>query len=538
MHWMAAEPEPAGDREVLFSLRNLAHTYADATPGLRDISLDINPGDRIALVGRNGSGKSTLIRHLVGLLPVQAGECRYQGQPLHDHPAADLRSRVGLLFQDPDDMLFCPTLYEDVAFGPRNRGRSEAEVDRLVRHWLAAVGLADLLFKPPHHLSYGQKKRAALAAVLAMEPAVLILDEPSAHLDSRHKEAVKGLLADFAGTLIVIDHDLFFLHGLCERAIVLADGCVHHDYRFTDLIAQPRALRDHGLDFSFRFACCGSDDGASEPHRHHRPTHTHAAATSHLPPSDLEVPLIELQHYSFRYPDGTPGIEDVNLCVFAGQTVALVGENGAGKSTLAGCLLGVLRGEGDLLLDGRPLAAKQTDRLWRRVGMVFQHADEHLVCPSCWEEVAFGPQQMGLPAGEVDRRAREALERVGLGGFGHRVPLHMSGGERKRLAIAAALSLAPELLILDEPTSGLDPQGEELLLAILASLPMALVLISHDPLFIHRLCQRTVVLHRGRIIRDDDTPAFFADDRLKAAGGLDFTFSGPCAASAEQHHST
>ena len=206
--------------------------------------------------------------------------------------------------------------------------------------------------------------------------------------------------------------------------------------------------------------------------------------------------------------------------------------------TLAGCLLGVHRGEGDLLLDGRPLAAKQTDRLWRRVGMVFQHADEHLVCPSCWEEVAFGPQQMGLPAGEVDRRVREALERVGLEGFGHRVPLHMSGGERKRLAIAAALSLAPELLILDEPTSGLDPQGEELLLAILASLPMALVLISHDPLFIHRLCQRTVVLHRGRIIRDDDTPAFFAADRLKAASGLDFTFSGPCVASAEHHHST
>ena len=529
--WQSRPPED-DERIPLFSLRQLAFTYPDGTRGLEAISLDVFEGDRIGLVGQNGSGKSTLIRHLNGLFLAQEGECRYFDQPITEALATELRQKVGIVFQDPDDHLFCNTLYDDVAFGPRNQGRSAAEVDRLVRHWLAAVGLEHLLFKPAHHLSYGQKKRAALATVLAMEPEVLIVDEPTANLDPRQEAVFRRLLDDYTGALIVIEHDLLFLYGLCERAIVLAKGRVHHDYSLPDLAAQPHSLREHGLDFTFRFTCCGHHHQDGGHHHHHLTTHDHGADGVHLHgEAEAARPLIELQHYWYRYPDDTPGVSDINLSLFAGETVALIGENGAGKSTLAHCLLGLLtprKGEGYYLLDGKPLAEGAAQLLWRRVGMVFQNAADQLFCPSCWEEVAFGPQQLGLAADEVADRVRRALAQVRLTGFEERPPLHLSGGERKRLAIAAALSLEPEVLILDEPTASLDPRSEQLLMEILEGLAITKVLITHDLFFVHRLSRRTLVLHQGRIIRDYGTHEFLADEHLQAVNGLDYTYKNSC----------
>lgn len=529
MHLMADTFSAADNRRPLFSLRHLAFHYPDGTPGLRDITLDIHGGDRVGLVGLNGSGKSTLIRHLNGLYRVQEGTCLYHGAPIGPDRTTELRLRVGILFQDPDDQLFSTTLYDDVAYGPRNQGKTEAEVDRLVRDNLTAVGLGHLLHKQAHHLSYGQKKRAALAAVLAMEPEVLILDEPTANLDPRQEARIKALLTTYTGTLIVIEHDLLFLHELCNRAIVLADGRVHHDYTFLDLVSQPQALIDHGLDFAFRFTCCGHHHSEGDQHHHHHhPTHEHGPDGHHLAANHSRIPLIELQHTTYRYPDGTTGVWDINLDLFACETVALLGENGAGKSTLAFCLLGLHQGEGYLLVDGQPLRSGERSRLWQRVGMVFQYSADQLFCPSCQEEVAFGPRQLGLNADQVDRRAREALELVDLAGYEERVPLHMSGGERKRLAIAAALSLRPELLILDEPTAGLDPRSEAHLMEVLAGLPMAKLLITHDLFFIRRLSQRTVVMHQGRIIRDYRTEEFLADEHLQAINGLDYTYKNKC----------
>jgi len=241
----------------LFEIRQLAFTYPDGTPALRNISLDIHHGDRIALVGHNGSGKTTLIKHLGGLLQPQSGTVRYKGEPVTGDTATLLRQEVGILFQDPDDQLFCNTLYEDVAFGPMNQGLPKPVVEKRVSEALRAVDLADYAYKPPHNLSYGQRKRAALATVLAMNPVVLILDEPTANLDPRQVQHFGELLRRFTGTIICITHDILFLQELCNRAVVLADGRVHHDYSFDDLIAHPASLRDHGLDFSFRFSCCG-----------------------------------------------------------------------------------------------------------------------------------------------------------------------------------------------------------------------------------------------------------------------------------------
>jgi energy-coupling factor transporter ATP-binding protein EcfA2 len=239
--------------------------------------------------------------------------------------------------------------------------------------------------------------------------------------------------------------------------------------------------------------------------------------------------LIELQHYSFRYPDGSLGLDDVNLAIARGDRLALVGENGAGKSTLAACLLGLHQGQGYYFFDGRPLARdRRPSQLWRRVGIVFQNAADQLFNPSCREEVAFGPYRLGLRGKQLHDRVEAALSRVHLQGFADKVPLNMSGGERKRLAIAAALAMEPEVLILDEPTAGLDPQGEELLLAILGELGLTTILISHDLFFIGELSERTVVMHRGAIIRDYRTSEFLTDDHLHSINGLDYSYKAEC----------
>ncbi len=519
------------ENSPLFWLEDLDYTYPDGTRALEGVTLQINQGDRIALVGSNGSGKSTLVRHLNGLLAVQKGVLTFKGKPLRQDHLRALRFSVGMLFQDPDDQLFCSTLYEDVAFGPMNKGIPRKQVDDLVREHLTAVGLDHLRHKPAHHLSYGQKKRAAFAAVLAMAPEVLILDEPSANLDPCQEKVFLDLLRKYQGTLIVIDHDLLFLWDICTRAIVLDHGSIHHNYLIKDLVSQPQALRSHGLDFSFRFTCCGNHPNTRHVHHHHHPdthAHEHARHQKKTVTKKTAPPLLELQHYSFTHPDGTPGIRDINLAIHDHETIALIGENGAGKSTLASCLLGINRGRGYFLYRGRELDFRQRGRLWREVGMVFQHCADQLFCPSCWEEVAFGPQQLGLCDDEVADRVAAALAKVRLNGFEERVPLNMSDGERKRLAIAAAMAMGPNLLILDEPTAGLDPANEELLMDILEEMRIARLLITHDLFFINRLSRRAVVIHEGQIIRDYLTADFLADDHLETVSGLDYTYKNAC----------
>ncbi len=532
MHYMPPDhPASSGHPLRLFKLSDLTYTYPDGTRALNGISLDINQQDRVALVGRNGSGKSTLIRHLNGILPVQKGDLLYQGEPLSHKRTAELRLHVGILFQDPDSQLFCNTLYDDVAFGPMNQRKDRDEVDNLVRTCLSTVGLEPLMHKPAHRLSYGQKKRAAFASVLAMQPDVLILDEPTANLDPRQEKIFMDILIEFPGTLIIIDHDLLFLYEICDRAVVLSDGHIHHDVSMDELIRHQEALREHGLDFTFRFTCCGHHhpDSHNHHHHHHHHTHAHTGETMHLQPDESSpVPVLELQHYTFTYPDNSRGITDINLSINQGESLALIGENGAGKSTLASCLIGLNQGEGYLLCHGRQVTKKERRTLWQRVGMVFQNAADQLFCPSCWEEVAFGPQQMKLPKLEVEQRVKEALQHVRLIGYENRVPLNMSGGERKRLAIAAALAMQPEILILDEPTPSLDPRNEAILMEVLAALPVTKVLITHDLFFIRRLTQRTLVLHQGRIVRDYATDDFIADDHLQVINGLDYTYKNAC----------
>jgi len=511
----------------LFSIRSLDYTYPDQSPALTNINLEIEAGDRIALVGQNGSGKTTLIKQLCGLLQPVNGEVLYKREPLREDHLERSRLEIGLLFQDPDDQLFCHTLLDDAAFGPRQKGVCRQDAEAAALKALNLVSLSDMAYKEPHNLSFGQKKRAALAGLLAMNPDVLLLDEPTANLDPRQEQLFMDLLGNYQGTLICISHDLIFLYELCNRAVVLDKGHLQHDYTIKELVSQRHELKAHGLDFSFRLivkapeaqeSCSLEPVGGSRHGNGRHASNGHASTTS---PAD--TPLVALKDYNYRYPDGTQALGGIDLSITAGERISIVGENGAGKTTLLSCLLGLRQGRGQFCLDGKQVTSRDRKKLWQKMGMVFQDCADQLFCSSVEEEVSFGLIQLGCSKAEIQRRADQALAMVHLEGFKKRVPLHMSGGERKRIALASVLAMSPRLLILDEPTAGLDPKGEALLLEIIKDLDVTLLLVSHDMFFVRELTSRTLVMHQGKILEDLPVHSFMSDTRLGNLNGLSYT---------------
>jgi cobalt/nickel transport system ATP-binding protein len=243
---------PATDPPAL-DVRGVAYAYPDGHTALRRVDLRVEPGERVALLGPNGAGKTTLILHLNGILLPAAGEVRVAGLPVAKAHLREVRRRVGVVFQDPDDQLFMPTVRDDVAFGPANLGLRGAELDRRVHDALAAVGMADAADRPPHHLSFGQRRRVAVATVLAMDPDVLVLDEPTSNLDPAARRDLADILRSLPVAAVIATHDLPYALELCPRTVVLDDGVVVADGPTADILADADLLAAHRLELPFGF---------------------------------------------------------------------------------------------------------------------------------------------------------------------------------------------------------------------------------------------------------------------------------------------
>lgn len=229
-------------------LRGIEFAYPDGTMALKGVDLSVEQGERVALLGPNGAGKSTLILHVNGIVRASRGSVAIHGTTLSDETVRDIRARVGLVFQDPDDQLFMTTVYDDVAFGALNMGLSRDEVDQRVHDALHAVGLADTASRPGQHLSFGQKKRIALATVLAMTPDVLVLDEPTSNLDPRAKRTMVSLLESLDTTLVVATHDMELAWHLCTRAVVVDGGRIVADGPADEIMTDETLMERHGLE--------------------------------------------------------------------------------------------------------------------------------------------------------------------------------------------------------------------------------------------------------------------------------------------------
>ncbi len=252
---------------------------------------------------------------------------------------------------------------------------------------------------------------------------------------------------------------------------------------------------------------------------------THPELTRGLPklPDSLPAgePLIQVANLDYRYPDGRQALQDISLTVMPGERLALVGPNGAGKTTLLLHLNGILASDGRVRVAGLPVVRQNLPRVRAMVGLVFDNPDDQLFSPTVFEDVAFGPLHMGYDAAEVARRVAEALARVGMTGYEHRLSHHLSLGEKRRVAIATVLAMGPLALALDEPSASLDPRARRQLIALLDELPMALLCATHDMAMVQAVFPRTVILSGGRIVADDRTAAIFANRSLLREHGLE-----------------
>lgn len=462
----------------------LAHVtlrYGDSL-ALDDVTLEVRRGERVCVLGANGSGKSTLASVICGLLAPDEGDVELAGHAVCTGGVPDLaayrdaRRQLGLVFQNPDDQIVTSVVADDVAFGPENLGVPRAQIAARVARELRRVAMEKYAHADPSRLSGGQRQRVCIAGALAMEPAVLVLDEPSSLLDVRGRAAimrVMGRLAAAGATLVHVTH--FMDEALAaDRVIVMQHGRVALEGTPDEVFATKNAqvIEALGLEMPFgaRLAAALRQAGAAG-----------GAIAAPDAPSDekpaapvpaAEPPAILARDLGFSYGPDAQALDGVSLEAPAHATTAIVGQTGSGKSTLLRLLCGLEAADaGSLTVCGINAATKRGRcQVRRAVGYVMQHPERQLFAQTVAEDVAFGPRNQGLSAAEVERRVAHALDLVGLADRRDASPFELSGGQQRLAAIAGVLAMEPELLVLDEPTAGLDPRGRARLRALMADL--------------------------------------------------------------------
>ncbi|HAQ59163.1 MAG TPA: ABC transporter ATP-binding protein, partial [Microbacterium sp.] len=427
---------------------------------MQDASFRIEPGERVLLLGASGSGKSTLLAGLAGVLGgddegEQTGALTIDGEP-----AARTRGRAGMVLQDPDSQVILARAGDDVAFGCENLGVPRQEIWPRVRAALDAVGLAVALDRSTSALSGGQKQRLALAGVIAMRPGVILLDEPTANLDPAGvievRDAVRRVVEATGATLIVVEHRLEVWLPIVDRVLVLGASGLVAD-------GSPEAvLRDRGAELAAGGVWVPGILPASPAPPARAPGETLLRAES------LVVSRVR----------GTAVAGPLDLEVRAGEVLGIVGPNGAGKSTLGLTLAGLVRPQAGRVAASAQLSdgAKGDPITWSsralltRIGTVFQDPEHQLLTTTVRAELEVGPRALALPPAEIAARVEELLERLRLSALAEANPYTLSGGEKRRLTVAAMLATRPRVMVLDEPTFGQDAATWAELVAIIARL--------------------------------------------------------------------
>ncbi len=527
--------------------RGLSFTYragsgtASERPALNDVSLDLPAGGLTWLMGRTGAGKSTLCLCLNGVIPAMqpgefAGEVVVGGERISGRHVYEIADRVGALFQDFEAQLLASDVEREVAFGLENAGMSRDEMRRRVDEALELVGLSDLRDRDPATLSGGQKQRLALAAVLAPQPSVLVLDEPTTDLDPRGKRLLTQIVRNLSQqgiTLLIAEHDANDALA-ADSLIALHDGEKRFDGPPRELLGDPDRCRDLGVlppQLSELRERLGLADLPLEPEAAARvledggwslDADEYARLTDHMP--SVGAPIIEMEDVSFAYP-GTEdlALRDVSLTISEGEFVVVLGENGSGKSTLARHLNGLLTcTSGVVRVGGRDTLEQTVRDLAPRVGYLFQNPDHQIFSSSVREELAFGPRNLDLSEKEVAERVDYALELTELSGWEERDPFVLTKGERQRVALASVLACRPRVIVFDEPTTGLDGLQQRTMMELLRRLNeggQTVIVITHCTWAAAEYAHRALLLDEGALIADRPVREVFGEDELAARTG-------------------
>ncbi|MDP9439858.1 MAG: energy-coupling factor transporter ATPase [Actinomycetota bacterium] len=533
--------------ESAISIRGLAYRYrGQEKPALDGVDLDVAEGEFVVVMGPSGAGKSTLCTTLNGLVPHffrgrMEGEVKVHGRSTRDGKVGEFAREVGLVFQDFEAQLFSTNVALEVAFGPENFSVERGEMRRRVEGVLGRVRLEGFEGRQPATLSGGQKQRLAIASVLAIEPRVLCLDEPTTDLDPIGKLGVFEIASELKErddvTLIVVEHETEETLE-ADRIVILRDGRVVTDrptrevLRDVDLLQESRIMPlgvtrfFHEMGFWQGQLPLTPAEGLREfrqrgwridPGRHRE-----LVAGDEGREAGYGEPLIEVEGLTHRYPNGLVALEGVDLAVRRGEFLAVLGQNGSGKTTLVKHFNGLLEPtEGAVKVEGKTTTDQGIRKLGQTVGYVFQNPDHQIFSDTVADEVAFGPKIRGLEESEVEERVGEALAAVGLEGYEGEDPFGLTKGERQRVAVASVLAVRPEVLILDEPTTGLDYAEQRSMMDLVRRLNEAgstIIVVTHTMWVVAEYAHRATVVRDGRVVLSGTVREVFAEEeRLRDA---------------------
>ncbi|MCR4406042.1 MAG: energy-coupling factor transporter ATPase [Anaerolineae bacterium] len=532
--------------DPIISLQDVTFTYEGDVVALHNLNLTARKGEFVVVLGANGAGKSTLCYLISGIVPHiyggrRRGRVSVAGLDPWDEPLYATAQRCGVLMQDPEVQLFMPTLKAELAFGPANLGVPRDEISKRSREALALVRLEGLEEHNPRDLSGGQKQRAALAAVLTMNPQVLVLDEPTSQLDPLGRwevvEAIERLKQKGDLTIIMTTHETEEILRLADQVLVLERGEAVLQGTPSQVFTQAERLEEAGVKTPALIQVQSRLSGHEGDYPEEKQVNltisavaqrarqaiqagrlvVRPAALPSLRPVALDRPVIlEARDLTVEYPGPPPvvALRGVNVQIRQGEFVGIVGQNGSGKSTLVKCFVGLLKPrQGEVLFKGESIRKLSIGEIARRVGLVLQNPDYQLFTASCRDEIRFGLRNVGVPAEEIEQRVEETLRMVGLSEEADLFPFRLSFGDRRKLAVAATMALGPEVLIMDEPTTAQDHRGRyqlaELARRFHEEKQGTVLMITHDVDLIARYAHRLIVLYQGQVLLDGPTPEVF-----------------------------
>jgi energy-coupling factor transport system ATP-binding protein len=527
--------------EPVVSIEGLAYRYrGQQKPALKGVDLEVAEGEFVVIMGPSGAGKSTLCVTLNGLIPhffrgKMEGEVRVGGRSTREGKVGEFAQEVGLVFQDFEAQLFSTNVALEVAFGPENFRVERGEMIERVERMLGQVRLEGFEKRTPATLSGGQKQRLAIASVLAIEPRILCLDEPTTDLDPVGKLGIFEIAEDLKDrddvTLIVVEHETEETLD-ADRIIVLRDGEIVADRPAREILRDVELLQESSvmpLQVTRFFHEMGlwqgqlpltPQEGVVEfrrrgwrvnPDRHGRLVEADAKREE-----GYGEPVIEVEGLTHRYPNGVVALEGVDLTVRKGEFLAVLGQNGSGKTTLVKHFNGLLKPtEGTVRVGEDETREQGLRQLGQSVGYVFQNPDHQIFSDTVADEVAFGPKIRGMEEDEIKERVEEALVAVGLEGRGGEDPFGLTKGERQRVAVASVLSVRPEVLILDEPTTGLDYAEQRSMMDLVKSLNEAgstIIAVTHTMWVVAEYAHRAAVVRDGEISLQGTVREVFAEE--------------------------
>jgi energy-coupling factor transporter ATP-binding protein EcfA2 len=527
--------------EPIVRVSGLTYYYQnEEMPALQDVNLEIYPGEFVLIIGPSGCGKSTLALCLNGIVPQGMGG-RIKGrvyiddQDTRETDVFQLGTKIGIVFQDPDSQLCNIRVEEEVAFGPANLMMDRDEILSRIDRALQDVDETGIRHKLIYEISGGQKQRVAIASILAMEPQILVFDEPTANLDPLGAvqifDLMKRLNREKGITTIVIEHNVDSVMCHADRLILMDQGTVQY-------VGPPRAqmqergrfvLQELGLripqvsEIALELAKRGLDlepfpltvvEAVEAICRQAERLHCQPEATAARLVAHRE-PVIQAEGLSFTYPDGTQAVKNVSLQIDRGDVVGIIGRNGSGKTTLTSLFVGLNRPtSGGGTVCGLDLGKAGIRQLSGKVGYVFQYPEHQFVEDTVYKEVAFSLKAQKRSPEEIETQVEEVLTLLGLDKLSDKHPLRLSMGQKRRLSVATMLILNTEVLILDEPTTGQDRKNIDNIMQIMMDTSAAgttVMVITHDMNLVANYCNKIIVMDAGEVVFQGTKAEFFRD---------------------------